>query len=169
MSRAPRQRVDTSQKGATTQAGTPGLWFGTRVHPRVECRVFKPSLLYFALTFAVGFVLGSIRINVLTPRVGPVVAVLIECPLILLASFLIARWVLARHAPTANALRRLAIGGVAFAMLIAAEMALSAASGIWPRAFVDSLLTPARAIGLGGQMLFAVLPVLIRPRANAAT
>lgn len=125
--------------------------------------LLKPASLYFALTFAAGFALGPVRMFILTPRLGPVAAVLIEAPFILLASYLIARWVLKRFAPHASTLHRLKIGIVAFGMLIAAEFLLSLTMSISPRAFLQSLTTPAGAIGLAGQVIFAFIPTLIRP------
>ncbi len=129
--------------------------------------MLKPAVLYFALTFAVGFVLGAVRMLIVVPRVGEVAAVLIECPFILVASFLIARWVLRRFAPDAGAGRRLAIGLLAFAMLLSTELLMSWVRGIWPREFVASLFKTAGAIGLAGQVLFALVPLFIRPRAAA--
>ncbi len=129
--------------------------------------MLKPALLYFALTFAVGFVLGSIRVPLLVPRVGEVAAVLIEAPFILLASFLIARWVIGRFAPDAGAARRLLIGVLAFAMLLSTEVLMSWLRGIAPREFVASLFKTAGAIGLACQVLFAIMPLCIGRRALA--
>ena len=126
--------------------------------------MLKPAVLYFALTFAAGFVFGAFRMFVLMPRVGEVAAVLIECPFILLASFLVARWVLRRFAPDARAGRRLLIGLFAFAMLMSAELLMSWLRGISPGEFAASLLKTAGAIGLAGQMLFALIPLFIRER-----
>jgi hypothetical protein len=127
--------------------------------------MLKPALLYFALTFAVGFVLGSIREPFLVPRVGEVAAVLIEVPFILLASFFIALWVLGRFAPDAGAARRLLIGLLAFTMLLSTELLMSWLRGIGPGEFVASLFKTAGAIGLAGQVLFAIIPLFIGRRA----
>jgi len=124
--------------------------------------MLKPALLYFALTFGAGFVFGAFRMFVLVPRVGEVAAVLIECPFILLVSFLVARWVLRRFAPDARAGRRFLMGLIAFAMLMGAELLMSWLQGISPPQFAASLLRTAGAIGLAGQMLFALIPLFIR-------
>ncbi len=128
--------------------------------------MFKPACLYFALTFAVGFALGVVRTLLVAPRIGEVGAVLIEVPFILFVSFFIARWVLARYAPTAGAPRRLAIGLLAFVMLLSTEMLMSWMMGAWPRDFITSLVTTAGAIGLASQVMFAFIPLFIRPRAE---
>jgi hypothetical protein len=132
---------------------------------RVDWHMLKPAFFYFALTFAVGFALGSVRMLVLAPRFGEVGAVLIESPFMLVASFLIARLVLRRFAPTAGAGRRLLIGLLAFAMLLTTELLMSWLRGIGPGEFVASLFKTAGAIGLAGQVLFALFPLFIAPRA----
>lgn len=131
--------------------------------------MLKPALLYFALTFAAGFVLGAVRMLIVVPRLGEVVAVLIEAPVILLTSYLTARWVLERFAPGAEGRRRIAIGMLAFAMLLSAELLMSWLRGIGPREFGASLFKPAGAIGLAGQVLFALFPLLIGPRAQRSS
>lgn len=131
---------------------------------QVNHSMLKPAVVYFALAFAAGFVLGPVRMFVLTPRVGPVAAVLIEGPFILTASFFIACWVLRRFAIGASAYQRLAIGVIAFVMLMAAEILLSVVLGNGPRAFVASLVTLAGSIGLCGQVFFAFIPLLVRTR-----
>ena len=128
--------------------------------------MLKSALLYFAITFSAGFVFGSFRMLFLVPRVGEVAAVLIEGPFILFVSFLIARWVLRCFAPTAGAGRRLSIGLIALALLLGAELLMSLIRGMSPQEFVDSLFKTAGAIGLGGQVLFSLIPLLIGPRAQ---
>jgi hypothetical protein len=124
-------------------------------------------MLYFALTFAAGFVLGTFRTLVLAPHVGDIAAVLIECPIILSVSFLVARWVLRHHAPGASAGRRLVIGLIAFAMLMVAELMMALIGGVGPQEYAASLFRTAGAIGLGAQTLFAFIPLCIGPRADA--
>lgn len=126
--------------------------------------VLKSAVVYFALAFAAGFVLGPIRMFVLTPRIGAVAAVLIELPIILTASYFIARWVLRRYRIGASASQRFAIGVLAFVMLMSAEFLLSMAFGQSPREFVLSMATLAGSIGLGGQILFAFIPLLVPTR-----
>ncbi len=128
--------------------------------------VLKPAVIYLAVTFAAGFALGTLRVLVVAPRVGELAAVGIEVPFMLLASFLVARWVLRRFAPGASHGRRLAIGAIAFALLIGMEMALSAPRGIGPREFLASLMTPQGAVGLAAQCLFGLMPLLAGARSR---
>jgi hypothetical protein len=61
-------------------------------------QVPKAGAAYFALVFAVGFVLGTIRTLWLVPRVGTRTAELMEMPLMLAATILAARRTLLRLA-----------------------------------------------------------------------
>ena len=49
------------------------------------------GLAYFAIVFALGFVLGLVRVPFLVPRVGETTAVLIELPIILTLAWLTCR------------------------------------------------------------------------------
>ena len=55
-----------------------------------------PGVLYFAVVFGTGFVLGPIRMLWLVPRVGARTAELLEAPVMLVAIVLLARWVVRR-------------------------------------------------------------------------
>jgi hypothetical protein len=61
-------------------------------------RVLKAGSLYFALVFAVGFVLGTIRTVWLVPRVGARAAELMEMPIMLAVTIVAARWTVLRLA-----------------------------------------------------------------------
>jgi hypothetical protein len=126
--------------------------------------ILKPAAIYFALAFGVGFLLGPIRMFVLTPRIGAVAAVLVEAPFILTASYFIARWVLGRFTMGPSATQRLSIGVMAFVMLMSAEFLLTVALGKSPQEFVLAMGTLAGGIGLVGQVVFAFIPLLVRKR-----
>lgn len=85
----------------------------------------KAGTAYFAILFAVGFVLGVPRVLVVVPRFGEAAAVLIELPLILLVSWIVCGWLIRVFAVVADSGPRLAMGGIAFVLLMAAELALS--------------------------------------------
>jgi hypothetical protein len=84
-------------------------------------RTAKAALLYFALVFAAGFVLGPLRIVWLVPRVGQRWAELMELPIMLAVIVLAARFVVVRLAVPPDAAVRLAMGGVALTLLLAVE------------------------------------------------
>jgi len=118
--------------------------------------------IYFGIVFAAGFVLGVLRVLILAPRLGETAAVLIELPLILLVSWIVCGWLIRLFAVAAAAGPRLAMGGAAFLLLMAAELSLSVfvfgrpVSGHWRH-----YLTLAGALGLTGQIAFAAFPYLM--------
>lgn len=122
-------------------------------------RTGKASFGYFALVFAVGFALGAIRVAFVAPRLGVRWAELVEMPLMLLASFLAARFCLRRYGPF-PAMRRLAIGALALALLVAAEFFLNAALGQDIREYVSGRDPVSGTAYLVSLLIFAVLPLI---------
>ena len=59
-------------------------------------RVTLPALLYVATVFAAAFILGTLRVLVLAPRLGELAAVTLEVPVVLGLSWIVAGWVLRR-------------------------------------------------------------------------
>ena len=59
-------------------------------------RILKAGVLYFAIVFGAGFVLGPIRILWVVPRFGTRMAELIETPIMLVVTIIAARWVVRR-------------------------------------------------------------------------
>lgn len=123
--------------------------------------------LYFACVFAAGFVLGVVRVLVLAPALGALAATLIELPIILGIAWSVSSWLTRRFVVPRERRSRLAMGGIAFALLMVAEAALSVA------VFGDSLATHLEryralpeAAGLVGQIAFALLPLLQLARAR---
>jgi hypothetical protein len=121
--------------------------------------VLKAGAAYFALVFLVGFALGILRVLVIAPRVGETFAVFLEAPVILAASWLASRECVGRLRVRARARERLAMGAVAFALLMAAELALSVL--VFGRSVTEHLAawrTLAGGAGLAAQTGFALIP-----------
>ena len=123
--------------------------------------VVKAAVAYFAVAFAAGFVLGAIREIVVVPRLGGLAAVAIEVPVMLAISWIAAGAIVRRFAVPADAAPRLVMGGLAFVLLQAAEVALASALGTSPMAYVAALATPRGALGLAAQVVFAFIPLLV--------
>jgi hypothetical protein len=86
-------------------------------------RSIRAGLLYFAVVFATGFVLGAIRQLWVVPRVGARTAELLETPLMLAVCFLAASWIVRRF--DLDALRlRITAGLLGLVLLVIAELAL---------------------------------------------
>ena len=87
-------------------------------------RVVRAGVLYFAIAFGAGMVLGPLRILFLVPRLGERAAELLELPVMVFVCWLGARWVTRRLAVPPATGARLGMGGLAGALLLAAEFAL---------------------------------------------
>ena len=73
-------------------------------------QILKAGVLYFALVFGAGFVLGPIRILWLVPRFGTRTAELMEMPIMLAVVMFAARWVVQRLAMPPTPSKRLGVG-----------------------------------------------------------
>jgi len=121
----------------------------------------RAGTAYFLVVFIVAFAVGAFRVTVVAPRLGAVVAVSLEAPLILVVSWFVSRWACARFAVSRSMVRRLAMGAVAFALLMAAELALSViAFGRPVDVYLASFMTPEGLIGFTSQVVFAVIPAM---------
>ncbi len=123
-------------------------------------RIVPPALLYVAAVFAAAFALGTFRILVLVPRLGELAAVTLEVPVVLGLSWLVAGRAL-RHWPLPRPGQRLAMGGLAFALLMLGETILGVT--LFGRTLAGSLAAMATLpglVGLAGQIGFGLIPAL---------
>lgn len=122
--------------------------------------VLRAGSVYFALTFLVGAIVGPFRELVLKPAFGGTAALLIEVPVMLLAMAVVARSSMAWFAVPARPSARLAMGGVALALLLVAEATLvqvvrGLGIGSWLRQFASTQGMISAALYL----TFAVCPL----------
>jgi hypothetical protein len=143
----------------------------------IECRnksraIDKDQVMafYAVIVFLIGFILGTVRVLLLAPRLGETIAVTIEAPMILTASWFVCRWCVNRLDVAATVPARSLMGLVAFLVLMSAEVGLGAVLG---RSLVDQVAaygSQAGAIGLAAQVIFAMFPVVqvwgARPRSE---
>lgn len=121
-------------------------------------RIASAAIVYWAVVFALGFVLGTIRVTWIIPLVGLMPATLLELPIILAASWFAAGWLVRRFAIERPS-EALAVGALAFAILMAAECALAAALVKQsPAQWLTGLAEPHALLGLAGQAVFALMP-----------
>ena len=128
-------------------------------------RALIPAAIYFAAVFAFAFGFGVVRTLWLAPAIGALAAVACEVPLVLALSWLIAARLMQRFSITQTA-SALALGGFAFALLMLSELALAQVlRGQSPAAWLAAMRSPAGALGLVGQIGFALMPwwVVRRP------
>ena len=119
------------------------------------------GVLYFLAMFAVGFVLGTIRVLMVMPGIGETAAVLVEMPVILTASWFVCGFLIRKFQVTRALFPRMMMGASALALLLAAETLLGLYG--FDRGADEQLAhyaTLAGAIGLAGQIVFGLFPVV---------
>jgi hypothetical protein len=127
-------------------------------------RIAAAAVLYSAVVFSVGFLLGPIRVLWLEPRVGPLVAVLCEAPFILVAMMAAARW-----APGAAGLQRrlvplLLTGAGALALQQVADLGVGILlRGVSPADQLAHFTRPEGQVYALLLLAFAIMPLLLNP------
>ena len=120
----------------------------------------KAGVTYCAIVYLAGFVLGTLRVILIAPRIGATAAVVLETPIILAVSWFAARWCIAALSVSNALVGRLLMGGVGFCLLIAGEFGLSLF--VFVCSWDDTLatfLSLLGVIGLFAQVLFGLLPL----------
>jgi hypothetical protein len=125
-------------------------------------QILRAGVLYFALVFGAGFVLGTIRTLWIVPRFGARTAELIETPIMFVMTVLAARWV-ARHLflpPTVAT--RLGVGLVALGFLLITEFTVVLRlRGLTIREYLAERDPVAGTVYLIMLAVFALMPVLV--------
>ena len=117
--------------------------------------------VYFLVVYVVGFALGTVRVLLVTPRLGATTAVLVELPFMLTASWIACRLIVRRMAVPPLPSARLAMGASAFVLLMLVETVVDIfAFGQTLAAQTAALREVAGLIGLGGQVMFALFPLM---------
>jgi ABC-type uncharacterized transport system permease subunit len=115
---------------------------------------------YFLVMFALGFVLGTVRVLLLAPRLGEWSATFVELPVMLAISWVVCRWLVGRLGVPERATPRLVMGAVAFVLLMIAEVVLG--TSLFDRSLsqqVQAMTGGPGLAGLLGQMVFAAFPL----------
>ena len=125
--------------------------------------ILKAGLLYFILVFGAGFILGPIRITWVEPRIGTLWAELLEMPVMLAVIIFSACWIIGQTALPDTIAARLGMGGLAVALLLAAEFGL--VLRFRKMTIRDYLATRDPVSGTAYYLmlgLFALMPLFIR-------
>lgn len=123
-------------------------------------RIVKTAFAYTLPVFALAFAIGAIRVMLVAPVTGPFLAVALEVPMVLAFSWFMA----GRIRFPSRFLQRLAVALLSFALLMVLEVLTALAFGQSPLQFFTAMTTAAGALGLVGQVGFALLPLLRHPR-----
>ncbi len=87
-------------------------------------QVIEAALVYFALVFGLGFLLGSIRVTFIVPQLGTRNAELLEMPFMLVGIFLAARFIVKQFVLPKTILAYLSVGMLALSLTLLAEILL---------------------------------------------
>lgn len=121
--------------------------------------MLKAATAYFGLVFGTGVVLGSIRVPFLVPRVGERTAELVETPVMLVVVIFAARFIVQRFCLPAFWTVRAAVGTMALALLIGAELLLAVAvQGRSVGQYIVSRDPVSGTVYLAALVLFAAMP-----------
>ena len=128
-------------------------------------QILKGALLYFALVFGAGFVLGPIRILWVVPRFGTRMAELMETPIMFVVILVAARWTIQRLALQYAVSIRLGMGSIALGLMLVAEFTLV----LWLRGLSISEYLASRDLVSGTVYyvmlaVFALMPLLVARR-----
>ena len=85
----------------------------------------RASFLYFALVLGAGFLLGSVRVPFIVPRLGERWAELAEMPIMAVIIFVAADYILRRYPEVQTRGRALVVGFTALALSVSAELVLA--------------------------------------------
>lgn len=135
---------------------------------REETGGTKAGLGYFLLVFFFGFIFGTIRSIAAAPVIGEFAAVLVELPFMLLVSWFGCKWIIQAFAVPGRVAARLKMGLVAFVVLLGAEALLAVLLlNLSLAQHLAQYLNSATQLGLSGQILFALFPLIqLRKREN---
>lgn len=119
--------------------------------------------------YAIGFGFGVVRVLLVAPHIGATAAVAIEVPAMLVLAWLVCRRIIATlHVPH-RYLPRLAMSGIAFAVVMGCEIAIGIYGfGRSLAAAMPDIQSLAGVIGFLGQIAFATFPLVqLRNRSTA--
>ena len=127
----------------------------------------EAGVLYFAVVFGAGFVLGPIRILWVVPRFGTRMAELMETPIMLAATIVAARWVVRHLALSPTPSSRLGMGCVALCLMLVREFTLVLwLRGLSIREYLSSRDPVSGTVYYVVLGVFAIMPLLVARRDN---
>ena len=130
--------------------------------PDAAMGILRAAATYFALVFGTGFILGSVRVSLLVPRLGERLAELLEMPWMTLAMVLAARFVVRRQLAGCGSVTRAAAGALALAFMVAAELTVGLLLRHLPLQDILIGRDPVSgAVYLALLLLYALLPLLL--------
>jgi len=124
--------------------------------------LLKAGVFYFMIVFAAGFMLGTIRVLWIVPRLGTRVAELIEAPIMIFISMIAAGWLVRRFREITKASDWLWAGLTGLTLMMLTEFSVV----LWLRGlslaeYIATRDPVSSAVYFGSLVLFALLPLLL--------
>ena len=115
---------------------------------------------YYAMIFGLGFAMGVVRALLIAPRLGELLAVVLEVPVLVAMSWVAARWLLTHR--SFSLVECAVMGATAFSLIMVSEIVLAGfLRGQGMADWAADVATPIGLIGLAGQVAFGLMPVLV--------
>ena len=126
----------------------------------IDWRAASPAgIAYTLAVFAFAFAVGTIRVLVVAPRLGPLLAVILEAPVVLAVSWRVSLWCTRRFNVSYDSRARVLMGTVAFSFLMVLELGVSVlAFDETPAHYFAKYASTPGVIGLAMQVCFATIP-----------
>lgn len=130
--------------------------------------LFRAAASYFGIIFGAGFLLGMIRVPVLVPRIGERAAELSEMPLMFIAIFLAAGYIVRRYQASGSSNEWILVGALALALMVSAEILLAVIlAGRGFADYIGSRDPVSGSVYVGMLLVFAAMPWLRWKQAQA--
>lgn len=131
-------------------------------------RILKAGILYFAVVFGAGFLLGSIRILWVSPRLGVRAAELLETPVMIGVTIVAAGWIVRKLVVPPTLASRLGMGFIALTLLLLAEFTLVLwLRGISIRDYLASRDPVSGTVNYAALGVFGVMPLFVARKTPA--
>jgi dolichyl-phosphate-mannose--protein O-mannosyl transferase len=125
-------------------------------------QITKAALVYFALVFGLGFLLGAIRVPFIVPRLGTRKAELLEMPFMLVGIILAARFVLKQFVLPNTILAYLSVGILALSLVLIAELLMVVAlQGNTIKQYFKNRDSVSGSVYMLLLIVFALMPLII--------
>ena len=117
------------------------------------------GIAYTVGVFAFAFAVGTIRVTLVAPRLGTLLAVVLEAPIVLAVSWRVSLWCTRGFNVSRESRARVLMGAVAFSVLMLLELGFSVlVFGETVDHYFAKYASTAGVIGLAMQVCFATLP-----------
>lgn len=125
-------------------------------------RALAAGALYAVALFALGFLLGTLRVMLVVPMLGEFAATLIELPLMLTAAYVMCRWIVRRWrvAERASTRAAMALSFLLLMLLFEAVLGLTL-MGRTAAEQAAAFATPSGLAGLAAQTISALFVFLV--------